>query len=411
MRLPAAVFLAVFALAAAASPGREIPYFQQVREVSISAPDRQNYLVIDSAVWNHARPDLADLRLYDGGSQVPYQLVSERGTTIAQQIEAKILNLAQRGDHTEFDLDVAPVTEYNRIHLAIDHKDFLATANVSGRNELAATATASSPTPSTFFDFSRENLGSNATIALPVWSFRFVHVRLSPGILPKEVRQATVAYLQEKKGSWTPAGTCRQTGEQKRSTVFSCDIPSSMPVDRIQFDVPAARVNFRRPVSVSNDKGVQITAGNISRIRMNRAGTAAISEDLAVNISADYSGRLTVTIDNGDDPPIPFDRVQPQSLERRLYFEPRGKTNLKLYYGDDKLSSPVYDYAKFFREDPRVALAQLAPETRNAAYTGRPDDRPWSERHKLVLWAAMLLAVAVLTVLAVRALQGEGGKS
>jgi hypothetical protein len=184
-----------------------------------------------------------------------------------------------------------------------------------------------------------------------------------------------------------------------------------MPIDRIQFDVPASRVNFRRPVSVSNDKGVQITAGNISRIRMNRAGTTAISEDLAVNIFGDYSARHTITIDNGDDPPIPFDRVQPQSLERRLYFEPQGKASLKLYYGDAKLSSPVYDYAKFFREDPGVALAQLAPETRNAAYTGRPDDRPWSERHKVVLWAAMLLAVAVLTVLAVRGLQGEGGKS
>jgi hypothetical protein len=43
----------------------------------------------------------------------------------------------------------------------------------------------------------------------------------------------------------------------------------------------------------------------------------------------------------------------------------------------------------------------------NAAYTGRPDDRPWSERHKAVLWAAMLLAVVVLAVLAVRGFKSE----
>ncbi|HMK20859.1 MAG TPA: hypothetical protein VK466_00910, partial [Terriglobales bacterium] len=119
-------------------------------------------------------------------------------------------------------------------------------------------------------------------------------------------------------------------------------------------------------------------------------------------VFGDFSGHLTVTIENGDDPPLAFDRVQPQCLERRLYFDPQGKVKLKLYYGDDKLSSPIYDYAKFFREDPNAALAQLSREAANPEYTGRPDDRPWSERHKDVLWAAMLAAVAVLAWLALR---------
>jgi uncharacterized protein DUF3999 len=394
-------------LFATSSTDPEIPYFKQVREVSISAPDRQNYVVMDAAVWSHARPDLADLRLYDGGTQVPYQLISERAATFAQESEAKILNLAQRDDHTEFDLDVAPVTEYNRIHLSLEHKDFLVSATVSGRNQLSDPALVSSPAPSTLFDFSRENLGSNATIVLPAWSYRYVHVRLSPGVLPKEVRQATVAFLQEKKGFWTPAGNCKQDTSQKHNTVFTCEVPPAMPIDRIQFEVPANRVNFRRPVYVANEKGVQITAGNISRIRMNRAGATAIAEDLTVNIFGDYTSRITITVDNGDDPPIPFERVQPESLERRLYFEPQGKTSLKLFYGDDRLSSPVYDYAKFFREDPNVTQAQLAPEMANPAYRSRPDDRPWTERHRLIMWAALVVAVAVLAWLALRGLRSE----
>jgi hypothetical protein len=140
---------------------------------------------------------------------------------------------------------------------------------------------------------------------------------------------------------------------------------------------------------------------------MTRYGNTVTTEDLALNVSADYTGSLTITIDNGDDPPLPFQKVQPQSLERRLYFEPQGKTTLKLYYGDEKLTTPVYDYAKFFREDPNASPAKLAPETPNAAYTGRPDERPWSERHKSVLWTAMLLAVALLGWLAFRGLQAE----
>jgi hypothetical protein len=405
----ASAVLAIFVLAAATNPDPEIPYFKQVREVSISAPDRQNYLVVDAAIWNYARPDLADLRLYDGANQVPYQLTSERAAASSQEVEAKILNLVQHGDHTEFDLDVAPLTEYNRIRLTLNRQDFLATASVAGRDELGGGSLSAWPTPSTIFDFSHENLGSNSNITLPTWSFRFVHIRLSPGILPKEVQRATVAYLREKKAFWTDAGTCRLNGEQKRSTVVTCDVPPAMPIDRIQFDVPATHVNFRRPVSVANEKGIQVAAGIISRIRMNRAGTTAVAEDLAVNVFGDYTARLTITIDNGDDPPIALDRIRPQSLERRLYFEPPAKANLKLYYGDENLASPVYDYAKFFREDPNAALAQLAPEMLNAAYTGRPDDRPWSERHKGILWVAMLLALAVLGMLAIRGLRTGAG--
>jgi hypothetical protein len=116
-----------------------------------------------------------------------------------------------------------------------------------------------------------------------------------------------------------------------------------------------------------------------------------------------------ITIDNGDDPPLACDRIQPQVLERRLYFEPQAKTSVTLYYGDAKLAAPVYDYAKFFHEDANAPQAQLGAEFQNAAYTGRPDDRPWSERHRVVLWAAMLLAVAVLAFLAIRGLSSEGG--
>jgi hypothetical protein len=405
------VIVIVAVLAPAANPEPQIQYFKRERNIAIAAPDRQNYLIIDTTIWGNARPDLADVRLYDGTNQVPYQLVAESASNSTQEVDAKILNLAQHGDHTEFDLDVSPVTEYNRIRLGIDRKDFLATAWVAGSDRLGSSTATVWPSSSTLFDFTKENLGSNSTISLPLWSFRFVHVRLSPGILPKDVKQARVAYTQEKKAFWTDAGVCHSNGELKHTTVFTCEVPASVPIDRIQFEVPADRVNFRRAVSVVNDKGMQIAVGSISRIRMNRGGATAVSEDLTMNGYGEYTGRLTITVDNGDDPPLPITRVQPRSVERRLYFEPQGKTALKLYYGDDQLAAPVYDYAKFFREDGSAAQAQLGAEVANPVFTNRPDARPWSERHKAVLWAAMLLAVAVLGSLAFRGLKTEMRKA
>ena len=49
-----------------------------------------------------------------------------------------------------------------------------------------------------------------------------------------------------------------------------------------------------------------MAAGSISRIRMNRGGTTAVSEDLAINVYGDYANQLTITVDNGDDPAIPL---------------------------------------------------------------------------------------------------------
>jgi hypothetical protein len=88
-----------------------------------------------------------------------------------------------------------------------------------------------------------------------------------------------------------------------------------------------------------------------------------------------------------------------------VYIDPAGHTALKLDYGDPRLVSPTYDYAKFFKEEADAIQAELAPATKNATYAARPDDRPWSEKHKSVLWIAMLVAVAVLAWLAVRGLR------
>jgi len=108
---------------------------------------------------------------------------------------------------------------------------------------------------------------------------------------------------------------------------------------------------------------------------------------------------------------LPVEQVQLLSFERRLYFDPHGKTRLRLYYGDSKLQAASYDYQKLFQESPDDALAQLGPAEANAHFTGRPDDRPWSERHTALLWTAMLIAVVVLGALALRGLKSNAHRS
>src|SRR5579863_5371744 len=83
-----------------------VAYFSRERSVPVSSPNRQNYLVVDADMWKSARPDLEDIRLYDGQEQVPYALITQRGGSSTQDSPVRILNLGKLAGRTEFDLEV-----------------------------------------------------------------------------------------------------------------------------------------------------------------------------------------------------------------------------------------------------------------------------------------------------------------
>jgi len=384
-------------------PQQAIPYFTNTREVHIVEPGKQNYFVVDEEIWNHARPDLGDLRLYDGESPVQYALSEQRDGIRSEEVEAKILNLGAVSGHTEFDLDTQGLAEYDRLRLRLDAHDFVATASVSG-SDAPGQATRVELPPSTLYDFSKELLGSNSLLKLPPSSFRYLHVKLSAGVLPQQVKGVTLYNQHEQKASWTKIGMCAAPEQRQRLTVITCTVPERVPLARVDLQIPSSQVNFRRIVTIEDSKGQQVSSGEISRVRVNRAGTLITNEQLSLNATSTAS-QLTINVDNGDNPPLTITSAQPLALERRIYFDPQGKSALRLYYGDEKLSAPVYDYARFFRVDPLPAEAQLEPGSQNPQYAGRPDERPWSERHTTVLWAAMLVAVLGLAALALRGLR------
>lgn len=403
MRFAASLVLLLFVAEGPARPEPAIPYFTNVRDVRIEQADRQNYFIVDQELWNHSRGDLADLRLYDGDSAVQYAVSEQRAGVSSEEVDARILNLGSVSGHTEFDLDTNGLPEYDRVRLRLDAQDFVSTASVSG-GSAPGKATEVQLTPSTLYDFTKEQLGSNSQLKLPTSSFRYLHVTLAPGIRPQQVKGAAIYNLRSQQARWTTVGSCAPPQQKPHLTVIACALPERVPLSRIAFRVDPARVNFRRTVSVEDAKGGQFANGEISRVRINRGSTLVTNEELSVNVSGN-SGQISINIDNGDNPPLTVISAELLSLERRVYFDPQGKSTLKLYYGDDKLDAPIYDYARFFHADASPVEAQLTPGAHNPQYTGRPDERPWSDRHPGILWTVMTIAVAALMLLALRGLR------
>jgi hypothetical protein len=381
-------------------------YFSNVRDVRISHPGRQNYLVVDSELWDKGNSDLGDLRLVTpSGTEIPYALVVKRGSTSTHETEVKVLQLGTVTGATDFVLDVSAVPEYDHVRLRLDTVDFIAHATVEGRDDLAKPPVTLLGTY-TIYDFSREELGSNSTLKLPRSRFRYLHVHIEGAVKPEEVSSASVADIEEQKAQWTPADVSPKITQEGKSTILTWDAVADVPVDRIVLLVDPAEVNFRRDVEVLAHNAT-VARGEIHRIRMKRAGRAVESEELALSLEGVHAPRYRLAIANGDDPPLHILGVQVFSIEHRLYFDPRGNSTLHLYYGDNRLAAPLYDYAKLFQvpQDDAAPRAELGTPTHNFAYTGRPDERPWTDKHPAVLWTALIVAVAGLAAVALRGLK------
>jgi len=392
-----------------------IPYFARSRSVAATTSAVQNYVVIDFDVWKFARADLGDIRLYDGEAQVPYALIKQSGGSSTEETSAKVLNLGTVAGHTEFDLDVSGMAEYDQIRLQLDARNFLNRATVEGRKAVND-RTGVNLGSSTLYDFTAEGLGSNSNLKFAAASFPYLHVRLASGIRPDQIKAAYLSNFSETKAAWTDAGQCLPISGLAKQSTFDCTLQDGVPLERIVFDIAksadsSSQRNFSRTVIIENEKGSPIQSGSISRVFVQRGGETVSNEDLALDVDSRRENKVRVIIENRDDAPLPLESVHAFSYQRRIYFDPRGKTALRLYYGDEKLGAASYDYQQFFEQNPDATAAQLGPAEANARFTGRPDDRPWSERHDWILWAAMLIAVLLLGALALRGLKSSAASA
>jgi len=258
---------------------------------------------------------------------------------------------------------------------------------------------------SILYDLSQENLGGNSMLRLPRSTYRYLRVTIDGPVKPEDVKGAASEMREEQKPVWRDVAGSPKQQRQGKDTVLTFDVAENIPVEQVTFSIDPAQPNFRRDVEIQNEKGNWLGRGEVNRIHMVRAGRKIDSESQQVGFSAIGQKTIKVIIHNGDDPPLLLQNTRLQQLERRLYFEAPAQGRLTLYYGDEKLERPVYDYAKLFQQNKAAIAAQLEAQAENAAYAGRPDDRPWSERHPAVLWIAIVAAVLVLGALALRSMR------
>jgi Protein of unknown function (DUF3999) len=385
-----------------------VSYLKYERTIHVSTPGGQQYIVVDESIWKHARPDLGDLRLYAGETEVPYFLAIERDSLQRERTVVPILQQSTVTGKTQFLIDMSALAEYDHVDLDLATTNFVAHARVEGDNAQQSRTWATLG-DSILYDLSADALGNNHMLRLPPTKYKYLRVTIDGPVKPGDVRGACSETTDEQIAQWRDVASASSKSEQGKDTVITFTAPDGSPVDRVLFSVDPEQPNFWRRVEVQTAAGGTISTGEINRIHIVRAGRKIDSEEEAVQL---FSGTQTpgqtaikVIVHNGDDPSLRIVSVRLQQLQRRLYIDANGRGQIALYYGDEKLDAPVYEYAKLFHHDNAAALALLSPEVSNAAYTARPDDRPWSERHRVMLWITIIAAVVILGGVALRSLR------
>jgi hypothetical protein len=409
--------LAVFLLLLVVQP--EQRYFRYERLVSgIPALQKQTCAALDLTTFMHAAPALADLRLYHNGQETPYALRISAPFSV-ERTQLQPVNLGSQKGNVVFDAET-PQGSYSTLQLEISRKDFIATVNVSG----SRTHNASDVTQLgsyTIFDLTGQKLGRSMLLHLPVSDFPYLHFQISSPVKPEDVTGLSIEREPLRSAEYITVAETKQMSQQGRSSVIEFTLPPHIPVDRVEFVPADGASNFSRSISIEIAPGqrsrqngpIANYSGEIRRVHILRGSRRIDDEHLAIDVDnpgAAVATKWAVTIDNGDDLPLALSAVRLEMQKQEICFDAIPGTNYTLYYGDAALSSPQYDYVRFFQPDKNATQASLGPEQENPQYQSRPDTRPFTEKHPALLWIALVLAVAILGGIALRsAKMGDAG--
>ncbi len=109
---------------------------------------------------------------------------------------------------------------------------------------------------------------------------------------------------------------------------------------------------------------------------------------------------VRLTVQNGDDAPLALHGITLEMRERQVCFLRKANTSYRLRYGDPSLGPPRYDLTPIEAAAADASVSMLGAERALTPETSAV--RPFTERHPVLLWVALIIVVGTLGVVALR---------
>jgi hypothetical protein len=397
------------------------PVFRYERPVQLaqtSAPETCVVLPLD--LLSHAAPWLQDLRVMAGDREVAYQVrtSSDAGEEVARP--EQILNLGQRNGAISFDVEMTE-PRYSRVLLNMARSHFSVLVHVTGIDRPGEAGVAfpeiaySSDTP--------EDEPQVKRISLPESNFRYLHfeirtLALDP-VTPRDVAGVDVLVQNAEPPRYVQVASSTGPQQKPHETMYEFTVPANLPLDQLSFASDDPKAVFSRTADLErfrSSDGAQATSDDAARREMpmqsegitlmhapDAKRPSASSGEGTIHLAlgaAPYASTVRLTIQNGDDAPLALHAIALQMRERRICFLRKPNTSYTLRYGDPLLGAPQYDLSPIEAAAMSVSQSTLGEER---ALAPVPKGlRPFTERHPVLLWVALILVVGTLGFVALR---------
>jgi hypothetical protein len=370
---------------------------------------------LDRHVYEAARDDLADLRLLDRrGDDVPYVLDLGRGPGRAE-VRPRMRNRGHRPDGSAtVVLDFGERVEKDRLVLRLTGRNFRRRVVVEGSDD--GEAWTGLEDDAWVFAVPGPEIARYEEVRLPTNDFPLLRVTVEPG-----ARERMRVEILE---AWLPAGGIGPRTEETLLPAWSRAAEARPGETWLILDLGARHQPFAAVVlAVEDETFFREVRTDVRRDVEERPrdmpalpptwdplGSSTIYrfDDGRVErekLRVEARGRaraLRVRVLNGDDRPLVYDQVAVRVPVERLLFEALDGEEYRLTYGARGLAAPRYDLARTLDAAVDAPWADLGPPVRLAQ---EADVLPWTERHPVLLWVGLLLAVAGLGGVTWRALR------
>ncbi len=188
-----------------------------------------------------------------------------------EQKTVRVLQPAILGGKTQFLLDMAEISDYDRITLTVRTKNYVAHARVDGQDDPHGPQWANLGT-TTLFDLSDEKLGRNSVLQIPVSTYKYLRVTVDGLVNPSDILGATAGIERAQEAVWRNLSSEPKQTQEGKNTVLTFTVPANVPVERVMLAIDPAQGNFVRGIEMQGEKDITAGAGEISRIHMQRNG-------------------------------------------------------------------------------------------------------------------------------------------
>lgn len=369
--------------------------------------------VLTPDVFDGARLDLADLRLYDtGGREVPYALRVRSPKDSTEAVEAREFNrVRDSAGASQLSLDLGETRiEHNEVEVKTPGKNFRRRVLLEGSDDGDAWNKLSNE-DLIHFEAGSEKLIDEAVSYAPS-RYRYLRITVNQDRQvdddPVKIGKVTVRRRVKMPGEIEP----RTVPFGEREPVRADGAPGSawiidlggdaVPCDRIMVEIADAEFhrNYRIEYAGLPDSGEpfrRISGGRgVWRRRAGEEKTEMVAEFGEVR-----AARLKLVVTDHRNPPLQIQSVKAAAPVRAVIAarEPSLAGPLRLYFGNAKAEAPNYDFARNLPQKLDPSPVRLTPGDRQVNPVYQPEPLPLTERLPWLIYVLLGAAVAVLGAL------------